>query len=374
MTDTFGKELDLRRPDFGGIINSASPVMIPEILEKQTVTFGDFLALLSPAAEGYLEAMAMKSKALTDKHFGKNINMYIPMYLSNECNSSCAYCGFNRMSKIARKTLTLSEIAAEAKRINAGSMRHLLLLTGDDRSAAPVKYIAAAVKETGKTAAQISLEVYPMDTPDYKKLVKAGATGLTIYHETYDRIIYDKVHRGGAKADFEYRLKASERALEAGFRKIGIGALLGLSDWRVEAACLGLHASYLMKKYWRADLSVSFPRLKKSDSGFKPYTDISDRELAQMIFAFRIYLERAGIAISTRETAQFRGRMTGYGVTAMSAGSMTNPGGYSGGAKESGKQFETEDTRSVEETARAIKESGYYPVFKDWDKTMTGVE
>jgi 2-iminoacetate synthase len=374
MTAFFSAYLNSKQTEINAGINSANAGIIPGILEKEKISFDDFLVLLSPGAGGYLDDMAMKAKALTDKHFGKNINLYIPMYLSNECNSSCVYCGFNRMSKIQRKTLTINEIALEAGKIREYGMTHILLLTGDSKENAPLEYIEHAVREVKKLFPQVSLEIYPLDTQNYKRLVDSSATGLTIYQETYDRKTYEKVHKGGAKEDIEYRLAAPERALDAGFRKIGIGALLGLSDWRTEAACLAMHAEYLMKKYWRADISISFPRLRKSGSGFRPYYDVTDKELAQMIFAFRIFLDRAGIVLSTRESPYFRDNMIGYGVTMMSAGSKTNPGGYAADGEDSGRQFETEDGRTIEEISGAIKNAGYYPVFKDWEKALGGVK
>ncbi len=339
-------------------------------VKKESASYEDFLALLSPAAAFLLDDMALRSRAMTQKHFGKNINMYIPLYISNECSNECAYCGFNRKNKINRKTLTEAEVEAELENIKKQGFNSILLLTGEAPDKAGLNYIARCVLLARKYFTQVSLEIYPMDTDGYRKLVDAGATGLTVYQETYDTDTYKKVHFSGQKKNFEWRINAPDRAAQAGFRKIGIGALLGLYDWRTEAAYVGAHAAYIMKKYWKTEVSVSFPRMRGSSSAFKPYQIISDRELVQMIFALRIFTKFAGITLSTREAAAFRDNMISLGVTNMSAGSKTNPGGY--GGSESEGQFEICDDRSVEEILSAIRSKGYYPVFKDWADTFGG--
>lgn len=354
-------------------IAAGSRAGVMKALCRETVGFADFLQLLSPAAGDCLDIMAARAAEITKKHFGRNISIYMPLYLSSECGNDCAYCGFNRKSGLLRRTLTIEEIEKEVNFIAGQGIRSVLLLTGDSPLAAPVSYIASAVSEARKKIPQVSLEVYPMDTKDYLVLVGAGASGLTVYQETYDREAYGAVHGTGPKKDFIYRLETPDRALSAGFRKAGIGALLGLNDWRMEAAHLGGHAAYLMKKYWKAEVSVSFPRLRGSGTGFKPVAPVSDRELVQMMLAVRIYAERAGITLSTREPAAFRDNMLGLGVTHLSAGSKTNPGGYSLFTELSGEgQFEIEDMRGVKETADAVKSRGFYPVFKDWDENFTG--
>jgi 2-iminoacetate synthase len=214
-----------------------------------------------------------------------------------------------------------------------------------------------------------------MDTDGYRRLVDAGATGLALYQETYDRETYAKVHLSGRKSHFQWRLDAPDRAAAAGFRRIGIGALLGLSDWRLEAAHVGAHAAYLMRKYWRTEISVSFPRMRECPSAFKPHCAVTDRELVQMLFALRIYTKSAGMALSTRESPWFRDHMVDLGVTSMSAGSKTNPGGYGTYSKsESQGQFEICDDRSLEQVQAAIRGRGYCPVLKDWSETFGGVQ
>lgn len=362
--------LKLNKGRIAEAVNSGDKTRAESALKKEILSYDDFLALLSPAAAFLLDDMALRSRSMTQKHFGKNINMYIPLYISNECSNECAYCGFNRKNKINRKTLTEAEVEAELENIKKQGFNSILLLTGEAPDKAGLNYIAQCVSLARKYFTQISLEIYPMDTDGYKKLVDAGATGLTVYQETYDTETYKKVHLSGQKKNFEWRVNTPDRAAQAGFRKIGIGALLGLYDWRAEAAYVGAHAAYIMKKYWKTEVSVSFPRMRGSSSAFKPYQIISDKELVQMIFALRIFTKFAGITLSTREAADFRDNMISLGVTNMSAGSKTNPGGY--GGSESEGQFEICDDRSVAEILGAIKSKGYYPVFKDWADTFGG--
>lgn len=375
MSSFYEEYLKINREEIQELTGLTNGSYASAVLEKEEISYRDFLVLLSPAASKLLDPMAIRAKRITDAHFGKNINLYIPMYISNECAGSCVYCGFNRSSGITRRTLTPDEIRVELAALTAKKFRNVLILTGDAPEKVSVDYIAEAVRIAREFVPQVSLEIYPMDTGDYHRLVEAGATGLTIYQETYDRETYAEVHTDGKKMDFIYRIEAPDRALQAGFRRVGIGALLGLHDWREEAAYVGMHAKYLMKRYWRADISISFPRIRASMSGFSPFGEITDRDLVQMIFALRLFLDRAGITISTRESAVFRDNMVGYGITMMSAGSRTNPGGYELYAENrSGSQFEIEDSRSVEEIIAKIKERGYYPVFKDWDGLFGGVK
>jgi len=344
--------------------------MVLRTLEKDKVEFNDMLCLLSEGALPYMEVLASRAKEITDRHFGKNINLYIPLYLSNECTNSCSYCGFNINTITPRSTLTIAEAEREMKKIAATGMKNILLLTGEAPARAGVGYMENIIKIASLYFTQISLEVYPMDIPDYERLVKAGATGLVIYQETYDEILYAKLHETGPKKNFLYRLDAPERAAQAGFRFIGIGALLGLRGWRKEAALMFSHAKYLSKKYWRSDIALSFPRITPARGCNTEITPVSEAELRQMIFAARICFEHAVINLSTRESAAFRDSMTGFGVTRLSAGSKTNPGGYETHQEASGEQFMVNDTRTVEEVASAIRKKGYYPVFKDWDVSL----
>ncbi|MFP4467284.1 MAG: 2-iminoacetate synthase ThiH [Candidatus Goldiibacteriota bacterium] len=356
-------------------IKNASRNSVESAIAKENLSYRDFLALLSDAADEYLDEMAERSKKDTDAYFGKNIQMYIPVYISNECVNSCLYCGFNAENRIPRKTLSFDEIKAELEKIKSFGFKNLLILTGEHPGRADAGYIKKAVKAAKKYFPFVSLEVYPMQESEYKELVGAGASGITVYQETYDREVYDSVHRAGPKKNFRYRLETPDRALSAGFRKAGIGALLGLYDYRFEAAMLGAHAAYLMKKYWRSEISISFPRLRENTSGFKPAEPVTDRQLVKMIFALRIYLKHAGITVSTRESAVFRDNMIGYGITMMSAGSKTNPGGYDIYENDkTKKQFDISDSRTTREIAGVIRQKGYYPVFKDWSDSFEGVK
>ena len=332
---------------------------------QQSLTPEMFVALISPKAAPYLEEMASLSLRLTQQRFGKIIQLYVPLYLSNECLCDCTYCGFSRVNEIPRLTLNRAQILEESQCLYEQGFRHLLLLSGED-----VRYVnAETLSETAQLLRErfpsISIEVQPLKIEEYAQLVNAGVDGLTIYQETYDRDRYSQVHLAGRKKHYDYRLATPERAGEAGVRKINIGALLGLSDWKYDGFCVALHAAFLEKKYWRSHFSISLPRMRKatgSDEGLV----ISDRNFVQLMIALRLFLPNAGIVLSTRESAEFRDHVFPLGVTQMSAGSKTTPGGY---AKDnhSGAQFEIDDKRSVDEIVTMLRQKGYDPVWKDWD-------
>lgn len=353
------------------VILNATEEKVLGILNKEVLSFMDFLSLLSPSAEKFLDRMASRSRSVTLKHFGKNLQLYAPLYLSNECNNSCGYCGFNKNNSIERKTLTIDEIKSEMAYLKSLGFQNILLLTGDAPQKTDIDYLVQAVKLAKESFAFVGIEVYPLSVESYKKLIDAGASGLTIYQETYDEETYKRFHTAGDKSDFYWRLETPERGLKAGFRKVGIGALLGLYEWRFDIACLGFHAAYLMKKYWKSELSVSFPRLRGSKSNFTPPYNIPDKNFVQMIFAMRIFLPQVGITLSTREPAVIRDNLIGFGVTMMSAASKTNPGGYTNIKSE--EQFSIADERSVSEVVEVIRKKGIYPVFKDWDSNFAGV-
>lgn len=336
----------------------------------------DLAALISPSAEGLLEEMAQKARAVTIRRFGRTIEFYAPLYISNYCKNFCVYCGFNAGNRVNRKTLSLEEILEEARLLHDRRIHQLLLVTGECPEEVPPRMMAEVVSRLKDLFPSIAIEVYPMEEDDYRRIVQAGADGLTIYQETYDREVYLEVHPAGPKRDFDYRLEAPERGAKAGFRQIGIGSLLGLGDWRLEACWLYLHARFLMKHYWRSQVAISFPRLRPAAGGFKPPFPVSDRELVQMICALRLSLPDVGLVLSTRESPEFRDNMVGIGITKMSAGSRTAPGGYLDrldiDIDEQGQmaeeQFSVHDGRSVAEVARAVRSRGYDPVWKDWDK------
>ena len=324
-------------------------------------------ALLSPAAEELLEEMAKASHELTLKYFGRTIQLYTPLYLSSHCDNSCLYCGFNVNNKIGRRMLTLGEVEKEAEFISSTGLKTILILTGESRQMTPVSYIKDCVKILKKYFSSISIEVYPLTEDEYSELIKEGVDGLTIYQEVYDKDIYNKVHAKGPKSDYQFRLDAPERGARAGMRNINIGVLLGLNDWRKEILSLGLHAKSLQDKFPDVDIGVSVPRIRPQVGDFRPACDVSDKNMAQIIIALRIFLPRLNIAISTRERPELRENLIPLGITRMSAGSTTKVGGHTIKAEdEHSAQFEISDSRSVNDIKAMLEKKGYQPVFKDW--------
>ncbi len=351
--------------DFDAFFAKVTETEIQQILAKNWIDKYDFLTLLSPRAEAYLESMAEKAQALSLQHFGKAIVLFTPMYIANYCVNKCAYCSFNIENKIRRKKLSLEEIEAEAKAISATGLRHILLLTGESQVKSPVSYIVEAVRILKKYFDSVSIEIYPLTEEEYGQVIAAGVDGLTIYQEVYAEEIYRKVHRAGPKRNYRFRLDAPERACRAKIRTVNIGALLGLNDWRREAFFTGLHADYLQNRYADVAVSVSVPRLRPHVGTFKDIFPVNDKNLVQIMLALRIFLPYAGITITTRERESYRDHLMPLGVTKMSAGVTTEVGGHSSGEKGSG-QFEIADNRSVKEIKQAILARGYQPVFKDW--------
>lgn len=332
------------------------------------MSFEDYLALISPSADLYLEDLAQLSSQITTERFGKTILLYMPLYLSNECRSSCLYCGFSFENKIPRKTLTEIELRKEADIIHAKGIEHVLLLTGEDYSKTPLKKIIDSVKILKEYFSSVSIEVYPMDEEEYEQIILAGGDGLTLYQETYDPEAYTKYHIRGVKKNMNYRLDGPDRGGRAGFRKIGIGALLGLSNPLGEMNFLGRHVQYLIKTYWRSHILVSLPRLRPAEGNFEYNYKVSVREFLRFIFALRIYFRDIGIVLSTREKAKVRDNLIGLGITQMSAESKTEPGGYQG--LETLEQFETEDKRTVAQIIQVIQQKGFDPVLKDFDRAI----
>jgi 2-iminoacetate synthase len=324
-------------------------------------------ALISPAGENYLEQMARPAHQLTLQRFGRTIQLYAPLYLSNYCINSCLYCGYNTTSECKRTRLSLEEALEEAEVIASEGFRHILLVSSEDKEFITIDYLARLAEKLRSKFSSISIEVYPMSREQYAQLYKAGIDGVTLYQETYNREAYAYFHPAGPKADYNDRLTAPDRFAQAGMRRLGIGALLGLSDWRIETLALAEHAHYLMKRYWRAQVSFSLPRICTAYNVSINYEHLlSDQNLVQMMLALRLCFADAGIVISTRERPELRDRLVGLGVTRMSAGSKTSPGGYTGktGAV---KQFEIDDGRRPAEVAAMIKSQGFEAVWKDWD-------
>jgi 2-iminoacetate synthase len=330
-------------------------------------TLEDFKALISPAAQPYLEQMAQLSHTLTQKRFGKTIQLFAPMYLSNECNNICTYCGFSYDHKIKRKTLSAAEILQEINVIKQHGFDHILLVTGEANQSVHIDYFMKAIHLIKPHFSNISFEVQPLEQDEYEQLQKAGVYSILVYQETYHQEKYNDYHPKGRKSNFYYRLETPDRIGRAGMHKIGLGVLLGLEDWRTDTFFCALHVDYLQKKYWQTKYSVSFPRIRPAEGVDASKYHITDKELVQLICAYRLFNQELEISISTREPKTFRDHLIKLGTTTMSAGSKTNPGGYSVDV-ESLEQFEIDDDRTPEQVAAVIAASGYEPVWKDWDK------
>lgn len=338
---------------------------ILQLLQKDRLNELDYLALLSGKAYKYIEQLAEKSRQLTHQHFGKVILLYTPMYLANFCVNQCVYCGFNAGNKIVRRKLSLPEVEKEAEAISASGLKHILILTGESRVQSPVSYIKECVGVLKRYFTSISIEVYPLETEEYRELVHAGVDGLTLYQEVYNENIYRQVHLKGPKQNYNYRLDAPERACRVSMRNVNIGALLGLDDWRKEAFFTGLHANYLQSEYSDTEINLSLPRMRPHAGQYQSACRVEDKDLVQIMLAMRLFMPRAGITISTRERAELRNHLVGLGVTKMSAGSSTEVGGHSRADKSEG-QFDISDERSVEQIKEMLYKKGYQPVMKDW--------
>ncbi len=353
--------------DFKGYFNSVSKKDVEISLNKTNPDPFDLLNLLSDPAQFFLEDMAQRSVKLTQQYFGKTISLYAPMYISDYCSNNCTYCGFNCNVKSKRTKLSIGEIEQEAKAISDTGIRHILVLTGEAPAKTPMSYLVEAIKVLKKYFSSIALEMFPMDKKDYVVLRKAGADSLTVYQEVYDRNIYREVHKSGKKTDYLYRLLTPERGAEAGFRAINIGTLFGLGEPKSEAFIVCIHAKYLEEKFPYVEISLSLPRMTKAKGGMEPNYILDDRKFVQFMLAWRIFMPRLGINISTRESASFRDKIINLGVTKYSAGSKTDVGGYSVKPEDATVQFEITDTRNVKEVTDMIRKSGFQPVFKDWE-------
>ena len=346
--------------------NSYTVEDVQGALAKEQRDFHDFAALLAPAADSLLEILAVQAKAETTRYFGNNISLYTPLYIANYCVNHCTYCGFNCQNRIQRGKLTLDEIGRELEAIAATGLDEVLLLTGEDRKHSDLTYIGEAVKLATQIIGAVGLEIYPLNTDEYALLHKYGADFVSVYQETYDPMVYDKVHPAGPKRSYPYRFNAQERAIRGGMRGVSFGALLGLSDFRRDALAVGLHAYLLRQKYPHVEVSFSVPRLRAFQNN--PQSDIqvmTERQLLQVMLAYRLFMPFAGITISTRERAGFRDHVLGLCATKMSAGVNVGVGGYNAEPK-GDKQFEIADGRSVEEIHRMIINRGLQPVYTDY--------
>lgn len=356
---------EYRNFDFDSSFAAFKQQDVKTAINKEKLSALDLLALMSPAAEPYLEQMAQKAHLLTVQHFGRVIFLFTPLYLSNYCTNQCVYCSFNTRNKIDRKQLTLEQVEEEAKAIAGTGLKHLLILSGDAKKKASIAYLKECIKILKKYFSSLGIESYAMEQEEYAELVDAGIDLLTIFQETYNEKLYAELHLKGPKKDYRFRLDAPERACKANMRAVNIGALLGLDgEWRQDAFFTVLHADYLQNKYADTEVSVSLPRIRPHVGSFQPGCLISDKNMVQIMLALRLFMPRAGITISTRENALFRNNIIKLGVTKMSAGASTAVGGYTN--HDSTAQFAISDDRSVDEMRRAISELGYQPVMQDW--------
>lgn len=335
----------------------------------QSISLDDFKALISPSAEPYLEHMAKISQRLTQQRFGHTMQLFVPLYLSNMCSNICTYCGFSMENKIRRTTLDMEQLEQEALAIKALGFEHILLVTGESERKVGIDYFEQALAVLRPHFNHISMEVQPLTTSEYRRLSALGVESILVYQETYHRQKYAKYHLKGKKADFDFRLQTPERVGEAGINKVGIGCLLGLEDWRSDAFHVALQLDYLEKQFWTMRYSLSFPRLRPCEGGSEVNSPMSERQLVQLICAYRLFNHQVELSLSTRESAMFRDNMMSLGVTTMSAGSKTQPGGYANDDK-SLEQFSIDDNRSVEQVAKMITDKGYQVVWKDWQQGL----
>ena len=374
---TFADELErLPKDALLAVAEEASPSRVERALAASPLerTLEDFAALLSPAAAARLEDLARASHRLTVARFGRTMRMYAPLYLSNECLTTCAYCGFARELPIARKTLSGKETLEEARHLLRQGFRSILLLTGEHERLTGVEFLEERIRLLAREVPQLSIEVQVWSEDEYRRLVRAGCEGVVIYQETYDPETYARVHLAGRKRHYRWRLLGPERAARAGMRRLGIGALFGLhDDWRSEAVAVAAHARFLMKRSWRSQVSVSVPRMRPSAAGYQPRTLLSDAELVQLVCALRLALPDAGLVLSARESPALRDGLFRVGITSTSAGSHTEPGGYEHPEEATG-QFDVADLRSPKQVADRLRELGYDPVWEDWSRVTESAE
>ena len=328
--------------------------------------------LLMPTAPDQLEAMAETARTLTQRHFGRTISLYVPLYLSNHCDGGCAYCGYASDRDQPRARLEQADLKLELTALKDQGFEDVLLLTGERSDQADFNYLLDSVASAAAVFHTVTIESFAMTTAEYRQLVDAGCTGITLYQETYDRDVYAVLHRWGAKRDFDFRLEAPARALDAGMRTAGLGVLLGLADPMDDLVSLFEHVRRLRKDYWQAGTALSFPRICSQRGEFVPDHVITDEFLAQAILAFRICMPDMPLVLSTRESASFRDGMAGLGISRMSVGSQTTVGGYAAPAQTPNGQFTVSDDRDVATFCRAIRNKGLEPVFKNWESVFSG--
>ena len=390
----FGKAFDKkpRKVDLSAVSFASQ---FETLMEAPSPLMRRFRKLLDPCPDRQLESMARQSQTLTRRHFGKTMRLFAPLYLSNECVNNCQYCGFSRDNPILRTTLTVPQVVAEAKHLYDLGFRNILLVAGEHPKFVSDGYLQECIDALKALIPTIGIEVGPMEDDQYGELVEHGAEGLIVYQETYHQETYEVLHTAGPKKKFHWRLDCPERAYAGGFRRIGIGALFGLANWRFEAIALATHLDYLLRHCWKASFTIAFPRMRPHAGNYQytpdPELSLDDRSLVQLLTAFRMCFPQVGIVLSTREPADLRDSLFPLGVTHISAGSQTDPGGYTGAGTDDlhltlkGRrveleeeqacdratgQFEIDDKRPVDEIARLLKTQGFDPVWKDWDPAI----
>lgn len=364
---------ELKKYDWDETAARFDKFTVQDVQRALTATNPDvehFMALISPAAEPFLEQMAARSRQLTLQRFGRTMSMYIPMYITNSCANSCVYCGFNCHNKFQRVILTQDQIADECRAVKKlGPFENLLLVTGENPARAGVPYLRDAIRTCRQYFGNISIEVMPLATEEYAQLVREGLNGVVCFQETYHRERYKVYHPAGQKSNFEWRVNGFDRMGQAGLHRIGLGVLIGLEDWRTDVTMMARHLRYLRTRYWTTRYSVNFPRMRQSASGYQPNVVITDRQLAQLMFAMRIFDPDVDISVSTRELPHFRNNIATLCATSMSAGSKTDPGGYCT-YPQAQEQFAVSDERTPAQVAAALRSVGWEPVWKDWDKVF----
>ncbi len=352
--------------DFPSFFSSVTKNDVMGVLEKEYLSDIDLLMLLSDSAENCLEEMAQLSQELTIKKFGRTVQLYTPLYLSNYCSNSCVYCGFNHSQKIKRTRLNFDEVREEAEKIHSTGLQHILVLTGGDRQQTDLDYILKCITILKNYFASISIEMYSMNDDEYSELINCGVNNVTIYQETYNHELYKIFHRSGEKADYNFRLNAPERAAKAGANSINFGALLGLEHPETDFFKASLHTDYLRKKYPGVNVAMSYPRIRPTIGGYQPDWKVTDKKLVKFITAYRLFMPQGEISISTRESASLRDRLLPLGTTKLSADSITSVGSRSR-KERTEDQFEISDSRSVLEIDKTLRGKGYQPLYKDWD-------
>lgn len=357
------------------LVNNATEADVVRVLAKarrntKPLTPEEFAILISPAADPFLEEMAQLSHRFTQERFGNVISLYIPMYVSNACTNKCVYCGFNHDNPFQRTTLTMEQVDAECRAIKElGPFENILIVSGEYPSICGIDYLENVLKVCRPHFHNMTIEVQPLRAREYWRLTQSGLNGVVCFQETYHRQAYKEYHPRGMKSHYDWRLNGYDRMGDAGVHKIGLGVLLGLEDWHADTVMMARHLRYLQKKYWRSRFSVNFPRMRPSESGYQPRSIINDRELARLTCAFRIFDHDVDISYSTREAPEYRDHIMALGVTSMSAGSRTEPGGYVS-TPDALEQFEISDDRTPESVTQAISRMGFQPVWKDWDSVF----